>query len=169
MIAYYTFFIGGTTQVKIKYCYFGLVRLDEKETLIDHLFSIQTLILKFSQQYDINGVFYYAHQSFFHCLEGDADVIDILLSKLEQLQTLYSYKRVNVVDTVSYPSWSMRYVTKDSEIFEFLKARNLNKFRPLELDQSDLEKLVTVIEAQYTIKNKVKSKKGYKVRGYKTY
>ncbi|MBF7688139.1 BLUF domain-containing protein [Acinetobacter rathckeae] len=142
--------------------------MNEKETLIDHLFSIQRLILKFSQQYEINGVFYYAHQSFFHCLEGDADVIDILLSKLEQLQILYSCKHVNAVDTVSYSSWSMRYVTKDSEIFEFLKARNLNKFQPLALDSSDREKLVTVIEAQYTT-NKVKSKKGYKVRGYKAY
>lgn len=157
--------------MKVQYCYFGLVDFNENETLIDALYALQTLILRYSNKNQIHGVFYYANQSFFHCIEGEEDIIKQIFVDIKNLNILKSTVDIQKTydpDQSIYANcrWSMRYVTKESYIFSFFKKRNFTKFQPLDLESSDHKELVNTIEAQYIIKNKPSNKKGYKVRGY---
>lgn len=141
--------------------------LQEDETLVETLHSLQNLILNFSHTNHITGVFYYANLSFYHCIEGESDVVERLLFALNKLNKLGSITHINTIDDLNeslYSEWSMRYVKKESVIFGFFKERNIFRFTPLCLSKKDQKKLVDVIATQFTIAKKKTYKRGYKVR-----
>ncbi|MBF7686546.1 BLUF domain-containing protein [Acinetobacter sp. B10A] len=162
----------GSHHIKAQYCYFGSIVVHEHETLIETLHQIQNLILKFSYKNKISGVFYYANQHFYHCIEGESQELEKLCCSLKKLNNLQSITHITTIYNCNenvYVGWSMRYVSKDSCIAAFFQERNLSQFQPLELNQVDREKLVDVIKAQYCFRKKTEYSKGYRVRSYHKY
>lgn len=149
--------------MKFQYCYFGLIDNTGHQTLIEHLKLINNIVLKSN----LTGVFYYANQSFFCCLEGDFDQILNIIAKLNISRFFKPcYVIANYIDILpNHKQWSMRYVHHNSKIMQFFHEHGYTYFKPLELNGTARKYLVKLILNQSEIPTQKKHSKGYKYRG----
>lgn len=157
--------------MKVRYCYFGLIDSQDNETLIEKLRFIHETISRYSHKYQICGIFYYANQSFFHCLEGKKETVHKLLSYLHasgKLIDIKVYQNISI-ESLHYQTWSMKYVHKESDIIKFFNKIGHQLFCPLLLNDKNIDKLVNIIFSEISNESINKLAKGYKNRGKSFY
>lgn len=157
--------------MKVRYCYFGLVSRQENETLVDKLRFIYEVVSKYNHKYNVSGVFYYANQSFFHCIEGNKNTVDKLVKYLATSDKITEINKIEEIEIQNhhYIDWTMKYVHKDSNIMSFFHELDYPLFLPLSLSDDQKFSLMTVILNELQDPLKVKHAKGYKNRGKNFY
>ncbi|ESK40484.1 hypothetical protein P256_00937 [Acinetobacter nectaris CIP 110549] len=161
----------------IQLCY-ASTRKDHQELLQD-LSDILTTAVRFNRLHNINGVLYYAHNSFFQCLEGEKEVVEQLFEgikkdKRHQDIILLSKKEI---PNIQFSDWSMKYVQSNKGVDLFFKAKNYEYFQPTKLNETQIVEFIQhLLDAEEVTLKKVSedaevfnsSPKGYK-RGYISY
>lgn len=108
-----------------------------KMNLLKDLTNIHTEARTFNLSKNINGVLYFADGYFFQCLEGSADSLELLIDKLYKDDRHHNIKLFETQDIEfrRFSDWSMKYISKRSEIQNFCKSMGFNEFRPHDFEQ----------------------------------
>lgn len=160
----------------IQLCY-ASTRKDHQELLQD-LSDILTVSIRFNRLHNVYGVLYYAHNSFFQCLEGEKETVEKIFESIKKDQrhqnvTVLSKKEI---DQVAFSDWSMKYVQSNRGVDLFFKAKNYEYFQPTKLNDIQVGEFIQhLLEAEEVTLSKVSAdaesfnnNKGYK-RGYISY
>lgn len=149
--------------MKIQYCYYGLIDSSGHQTLIEHLKSINNIVFKS----DLTGIFYYANQSFFYCLEGHPDLVQDVAEELNasgNSEKICVESHHSIVNS-TYKHWSMRYVHQASKIMQFFHKQGFDYFKPLALDDIKRQELTQIILEEHEGETQKRATTGYKHRG----
>lgn len=101
-----------------------------------------------NQKNNLVGALYYGNGSFFQCLEGTKQDIDVLYAKLlkdsrhKDLKVLLS----EPIEKSGFSSWEMKFATIDHEVRSFLRDNNINKFDPYQFSIDTTKQLVSMLQ-----------------------
>ena len=101
----------------------------------------------FNHLHGIVGVLYFADGQFFQCLEGRSQDLDLLLDKLHQDSRHHQIQLFDAedIDTARFDQWSMKYVTRASQIQQFFKTLGFEAFSPRLLNPLQLSQFLEVL------------------------
>lgn len=153
----------------VRYYYFGKINNNNNYTIPDSLRFIAEYMKKISLKNHITGIFYYANQEIFHCLEGDKRKIKTALLYLNsniKLSEDIKFEYIEIKER-QFDKWRIRYLKNESEAMKFFFKLRYEKFTPKLLKEHELKHLIEILLSQnHKEKNTVERKKvGYMNRG----
>ena len=97
---------------------------------------------------DIGGVLCFGDDHFFQCLEGEREVVEGLYDRLHgddrhREVTLLLKRPVKVR---RFKLWSMKYLSVDRDIRQFLDQHKLDSFDPLRFDEGMIDDVLDVLQ-----------------------
>ena len=101
----------------------------------------------FNEYHHIHGVLYFANECFFQCIEGKEACIQLLMDKLCKdarhcdVKILYS----GTIDQVHFRDWSMKYVSRQSQIQHYFQEHGFNYFAPFELTHNEMPNFLDLL------------------------
>lgn len=116
-----------------------------KVDLLEDLTNILKEARDFNHRYQVTGVLYFADGYFFQCLEGECLTLKSLL--LERLSKDPRHHDIKLFETKeieypSFPDWSMKYISKRSQIQQFCQDMGFNDFNPFAFQQHHVDALL---------------------------
>lgn len=89
----------------------------------------------------IGGVLYFGDGCFFQCLEGSADVVNALITKIMQDERHSDVQILKVIPITqrAFNNWSMKYIPLESDINALLKRHKMDSFNPYEFSDELIE------------------------------
>ena len=110
-----------------------------KTDLLEDLANILKEARDFNYQHQVTGVLYFADGHFFQCLEGECPTLKSLL--VERLNKDPRHQDIKLFETKeieypSFPDWSMKYISKRSQIQQFCREMGFDDFNPFAFQQS---------------------------------
>lgn len=78
------------------------------------------------------GVLYFGDGVFFQCLEGEEEIVNTLLEKLNADSRHTDLKVISkkYIDKLSFGEWAMKFAPLDEQIIKFLKENGFQTFNP---------------------------------------
>lgn len=127
-----------------QFCY-ASKSTSSKVDLLEDLTNILKEARDFNHRYQITGVLYFADGYFFQCLEGECLTLKSLL--LERLNKDPRHHDIKLFETKeieypSFPDWSMKYISKRSQIQQFCQDMGFNDFNPFAFQQHHVDALL---------------------------
>ena len=127
-----------------QFCY-ASKSTSSKVDLLEDLTNILKEARDFNHRYQVTGVLYFADGYFFQCLEGECLTLKSLL--LERLSKDPRHHDIKLFETKeieypSFPDWSMKYISKRSQIQQFCQDMGFNDFNPFAFQQSHVDALL---------------------------
>lgn len=116
-----------------------------KTDLLEDLANILKEARDFNYRHQVTGVLYFADGHFFQCLEGECPTLKSLL--VERLNKDSRHQDIRLFETKkieypSFPDWSMKYISKRSQIQQFCQDMGFNDFNPFAFQQSHVDALL---------------------------
>ena len=116
-----------------------------KTDLLEDLANILKEARDFNYQHQVTGVLYFADGYFFQCLEGECLTLKSLL--VERLNKDPRHHDIKLFETKeieypSFPDWSMKYISKRSQIQQFCQDMGFNDFNPFAFQQHHVDALL---------------------------
>ena len=126
----------------IQVCYAS--QITSVENAFSDLRDILTEAKEFNAEHNINGVLYYGDGYFFQCLEGEEVDVDCLIYKItkDQRHKNMSIFKPKKIIKKNFADWSMKYVARNSFIYNFFKREGCFNFNPIKLSQYQIEQLL---------------------------
>ena len=152
----------------IQLCY-ASQRQELQHDLLQDLSDILGTARSFNQANDIHGVLYYAEGYFFQCLEGEAELLEKLYSKISRDPRHHLLQRFEStsIDQVHFKNWSMKYVNKHSAIANLFAKFGLKIFLPHQLNATQIP---VFLEMLHKLENDTpRQQVGYRNRGYQNF
>lgn len=127
-----------------QFCY-ASKSTSSKVDLLEDLTNILNEARDFNHRYQVTGVLYFADGYFFQCLEGECLTLKSLL--LERLNKDPRHHDIKLFETKeieypSFPDWSMKYISKRSQIQQFCQDMGFNDFNPFAFQQHHVDALL---------------------------
>ncbi len=127
-----------------QFCY-ASKSTSSKVDLLEDLTNILKEARDFNHRYQVTGVLYFADGYFFQCLEGECLTLKSLL--LERLSKDPRHHDIKLFETKeieypSFPDWSMKYISKRSQIQQFCQDMGFNDFNPFAFQQHHVDALL---------------------------
>ena len=127
-----------------QFCY-ASKSTSSKVDLLEDLTNILKEARDFNHRYQVTGVLYFADGYFFQCLEGECLTLKSLL--LERLNKDPRHHNIKLFETKeieypSFPDWSMKYISKRSQIQQFCQDMGFNDFNPFAFQQHHVDALL---------------------------
>ncbi|PJI29806.1 BLUF domain-containing protein [Acinetobacter pseudolwoffii] len=127
-----------------QFCY-ASKSTSSKVDLLEDLTNILKEARDFNHRYQVTGVLYFADGYFFQCLEGECLTLKSLL--LERLNKDPRHHDIKLFETKeieypSFPDWSMKYISKRSQIQKFCQDMGFNDFNPFAFQQHHVDALL---------------------------
>ncbi|MPW44705.1 BLUF domain-containing protein [Acinetobacter guerrae] len=128
-------------------CYASQTTSTPEQLMVD-LREILTTAMHFNYVHKIQGVLYFADNYFFQCLEGEKEQV---LKLLDSIKSDPRHSHFHILDEkfseqVNFQNWSMKYVSKRSEIKSFFAEIGSETFNPFLLKADLLEKLLDILK-----------------------
>lgn len=138
------FIFGGVVR---QLCYVSYAKSVQPQ-LLEDLREILSEARNFNHEHDVHGVLYFADGQFFQCLEGDERIIVSLVEKLKKDQRHHQCKffDLKVIEQPLFSDWSMKYVSRHSEIQKFFAEQGFEKFDPIQLTQKQMDQLLLLLK-----------------------
>lgn len=99
------------------------------------------------------GVLYFGDNNFFQCLEGEQSAVEALYAKL-LLDPRHKDLKIIIkksIDTLSFKSWSMKYVPLETKMTALLQSKGYKKFDPYKFDDEMNRHVVELLhEVKYS-------------------
>ncbi len=99
------------------------------------------------------GVLYFGDNNFFQCLEGEQSAVETLYAKL-LLDPRHKDLKIIVkksINTLSFKSWSMKYVPLETKMTALLQSKGYKKFDPYKFDDEMNRHVVELLhEVKYS-------------------
>ena len=113
--------------------------------LLEDLANILKEARDFNYQHQVTGVLYFADGHFFQCLEGECPTLKSLL--VERLNKDPRHQDIKLFETKeieypSFPDWSMKYISKRSQIQQFCREMGFDDFNPFAFQQTHVDALL---------------------------
>lgn len=123
--------------------YASLSIADPNQILID-LRDILTEARNFNHKRQISGALYYADGHFFQCLEGEAEDLELLLSKLQSDPRHSKLKifKAKEISARQFNGWAMKFVGRNSVVHNELKNLGFHEFVPTQFTQEHADYLI---------------------------
>lgn len=143
-VAFFNFEWVGVIMYRVSYVSSSV---SDKEQLLEDLRNILTEARDFNVFHHITGVLYFADGTFFQCLEGPIESIEILINKLNndsRHRDMKLFETHKLHDRL-FGDWSMKYVRKNSIIQKILQNSGFSNFNPRNFSQQQVDELVQVL------------------------
>ena len=116
--------------------------------LLQDLRNILSEAQDFNYRHHITGVLYYADGHFFQCLEGESEILNLLIEKLKKDPRHHAYQFFEIKDIQhsSFSGWSMKYVGRNSQIQRYFTGLGLTQFDPEQLNQMQMDQLLQLLK-----------------------
>ncbi len=113
----------------------------KKADLVSDLTNILSEARNFNTLNQINGVLYFADGYFFQCLEGDSEKLKMLLKKLYKDPRHENIRLFEIkdIEVQKFSEWSMKYVSKRSDIQGLCQRMGFDEFKPYEFKQHHVD------------------------------
>ncbi|WP_119719227.1 BLUF domain-containing protein [Cognatilysobacter tabacisoli] len=94
------------------------------------------------------GALYFGDGCFFQCLEGAANQVDALYSRLldDPRHTDLQVLSRKPIEQRSFATWSMKYVPLDADIKALLASRGLDRFDPYRFGRAEVERVMELLK-----------------------
>lgn len=92
----------------------------------------------------IGGVLYFGDGHFFQCLEGEADVVNELITKIiqDKRHSDVNIRKVVPVSRRVFSNWSMKYISLEDKVNEVLKRHKMSSFNPYKFSEELTDELI---------------------------
>ncbi len=92
----------------------------------------------------IGGVLYFGDGYFFQCLEGEADVVNELITKIiqDKRHTDVNIRKVVPINRRVFSNWSMKYISLENEVNDLLKRHKMSSFNPYKFSEKLTDELI---------------------------
>ncbi len=129
-----------------------------KTDLLEDLANILKEARDFNYQHQVTGVLYFADGYFFQCLEGECLTLKSLL--VERLNKDPRHQDIKLFETKeieypSFPDWSMKYISKRSQIQQFCQDMGFNDFNPFAFQQHHVDALLEKLSLEQAEEQKL--------------
>ena len=121
----------------------------QQPIILEDLREILSEARHFNYLHNITGVLYFADGNFFQCIEGEKDNLNLLIEKLQKdkrHQGLYFYPD-KMINHRNFSDWSMKYVSRSSEVKAYFSNSGLNDFNPSLLNEHQVEEMLEILIA----------------------
>lgn len=132
-----------------------------KPQLLEDLRNILSEARNFNHQHHICGVLYFSEGQFFQCIEGEHEVMQQLIEKLRKDQRHQDFKffEPKEINQPLFSDWSMKYVSRHSDIQQFFLAQGFQKFEPKSLNQSQVDQFLVLLQRLNHIEDIIQNEK----------
>lgn len=153
----------------IQLCY-ASKRVDHGNDLLDDLREILIKSRLYNKEKNICGVLYYAHGYYFQCIQGEAESIIELYSKIIKDYRHNEIKLIQnkLIEKKCFNKWAMKYVQPNTKLNNFFITSGFNCFRPHKVNEKIMDDFLNIILEQVESKSEV-SNQGFMSRGYSHY
>lgn len=132
-----------------QFCY-ASKSTSNKADLLEDLTNILKEARDFNHRHQVTGVLYFADGHFFQCLEGECLHLKTIL--VEKLNKDARHQDIKLFETKeiqyrSFADWSMKYISKRSQIQQFCRDLGFNDFSPFALEQSHVDALLVELSS----------------------
>lgn len=116
--------------------------------LLGDLRAILSEARDFNHQHQLTGVLYFADGQFFQCLEGEPEILDLLIEKLKKdpRHQGHQFFETREIQHASFAAWSMKYVGRNSQIQHYFTALGFGCFDPQQLDQKQMDDFLQLLK-----------------------
>jgi hypothetical protein len=92
----------------------------------------------------IGGVLYFGDGYFFQCLEGEADVVNELITRIiqDKRHTDVNIRKVVPISRRVFSNWSMKYISLENEVNDLLNRHKLSSFNPYKFSEKLTDELI---------------------------
>lgn len=112
-----------------------------------HLTDILTEARDFNVRHHIQGVLYFADGRFLQCLEGLADDLERLVTRLQGDPRHHSMQMImnQPINGAIFAAWSMKFVSRHHRVKQFFQQQGHTIFCPKLLNKSQLAQLLELL------------------------
>lgn len=117
--------------------------------LLEDLRAILSEARHFNHQHQLTGVLYFADGQFFQCLEGESEILDLLIEKLKKdpRHEAHQFFATREIQHASFAAWSMKYVGRNSQIQHYFSTLGFGSFAPKQLDQNQMDEFLQLLKS----------------------
>ena len=132
--------------MKFQLCYASEATASDKHILND-LRNILNEARHFNIKHNVHGALFFADRYFFQCIEGEQSIVENLVVKLYRDSRPMDIRILsrNPIEQMHFSQWSMKYVSRNSQVQQFFRQKGFDYFEPLKLNEQDLPEFLTLL------------------------